>query len=234
MTPTPLRKGCTGLAYKAVLFDIDGTLVDSNEQHVTAWSFAFREAGHPQELEDIRLQIGKGADLLIPTLLPNLDHNTRAAITDTHGRVFKDAFLDNVRAFDQAPDLLRWVHDHGRKVVLASSAKREELEHYVEMLGVAELIEASTSSDDVESSKPEPDIFSAAIEKIGIDPADAVVVGDTIYDIEAAARAGIAAIGLLSGPFDQAALRDAGAIAVYADVSALLADIAHSPLRLED
>lgn len=215
---------------QAVLFDIDGTLVDSNEQHVNAWAFALREAGHPQELDDIRGQIGKGGDLLLPTLLPDIDEAIRERITERHGERFKDMYLDHVRPFDGATDLVAQVHASGRKVVLASSAKREELEHYVALLGVGDYLAATTSSDDVESSKPEPDIFGVALERIGVEPASALVVGDTPYDVEAAARAGIPAIGLLSGPFDEARLRDAGAIAIFKDVAALLADLERSPL----
>jgi phosphoglycolate phosphatase-like HAD superfamily hydrolase len=218
------------LPFKAIFFDIDGTLVDSNEQHVVAWSFAFREAGHPQEEEDIRLQIGKGGDLLIPTLAPDLSEAARAIISEHHGACFKDAYLKGVKPFPHAAELVRWVKSSGRHVVLASSAKRDELDHYVGLLGLEGMIDASTSIDDVATSKPAPDIFSTALAKVGLGEAEVIVIGDTIYDMEAAARAGIAAIGLTSGPFDETALRDAGAIAVYANVADLLENIERSPL----
>jgi len=215
---------------EAVLFDIDGTLVDSNEQHVNAWAFAFREERHPQELDDIRSQIGKGGDLLIPELLPDVEEAVRKRISKRQGDHFKDMYLDNVRAFDGAADLIGRVHASGRMVVLASSAKQEELEHYVELLGVKPLISATTSIDDVEASKPEPDIFGVALEKISVAPIKALVVGDTVYDIDAALRAGIVAVGVTSGPFDERQLKEAGAIAVFPNVASILRDFDRTPL----
>lgn len=215
---------------RAIFFDIDGTLVDSNEAHVDVWGIVFREAGHPQELDAIREQIGKGGDLLVPTLLPDADDATCERIATRHGEVFKEAYLDHVRAFPGASELIARAHESGRKVVLASSASQAELDHYVELLGVGEMLAASTSIDDVETSKPAPDIFGAALEKIGLPAAEVLVIGDTPYDVEAAARAGIAAVGVTSGPFDAEALKDAGAIATYADVGAILADFDRSPL----
>lgn len=215
---------------EAVLFDLDGTLVDSNEQHVNAWAFAFREEGHPQELDDIRAQIGKGGDLLVPEILPDVDDAIRKRISKRHGEHFKDLYLDNVRAFDGASDLIRRVHASGRKVVLASSAKQDELEHYVGLLGIEACLAATTSIDDVETSKPEPDIFGAALERIGGEPSRSLVVGDTIYDVDAALRAGIAAVGVTSGPFDEGQLKDAGAIATFSGVAAILRDFDRSPL----
>lgn len=215
---------------QAVLFDIDGTLVDSNEQHVNAWAFAFREEGRPQELDDIRAQIGKGGDLLIPALIPDASDALRERLSQRHGKHFQGSYLAGIRAFACAAELVERTHRSGRKVILASSAKKDELDHYVELLGIADCLAARTSIDDVETSKPEPDIFGVALEKVGVEPGDAIVVGDTIYDIEAATRAGIAAIGLASGPFDDAQLKDAGAIAVYSDVGELLAEFDRSPL----
>jgi membrane protein len=215
---------------EAILFDVDGTLVDSNEGHVTAWAFAFREEGNPQELDDIRAQIGKGGDLLVPALLPDVDGATRKRIADRHGEHFKESYLDHVRAFDGAADLVRTVHGSGRKVVLASSAKREELEHYIGLLGIENCLAATTSIDDVDVSKPEPDIFACALEMVGVPPDRAVAVGDTVYDVEAARRAGVATVGLTSGPFDERQMKDAGAIAVFADVAELLREFDRSPL----
>lgn len=214
----------------AVLFDIDGTLVDSNEQHVDAWAFAFREAGHPQEREDIRGQIGKGGDLLVPALLPSADPKLSKSIADAQGRHFKQTYLDHVRPFPGAAELIAAVHASGRKVVLASSATISELDHYVALLGVGSRLAAMTSIDDVDTSKPAPDIFSTALETIGVAAPDALVVGDTTYDVEAARAAGLASVAVASGPFSARQLRDAGAAAVYADVADLLARWKQSPL----
>jgi len=218
------------MTIKAVLFDIDGTLVDSNEQHVNAWAFAFREEGYPQELDAIRAQIGKGGDLLVPTLLPDASDAAHARISKWHGEHFKDMYLHNVRAFPRATELVEATHRSGRKVVLASSAKEDELKYYVDLLGISAFLAATTSIDDVETSKPEPDIFTVALERIGVDPSDAIVVGDTPYDIEAAQRSGTTAIGLTSGPFDERQMKAAGAVAVFADVAALLDSFDRSPL----
>ncbi|WP_404712966.1 HAD family hydrolase [Sphingomonas sp. MMS24-J13] len=215
---------------RAVLFDIDGTLVDSNEQHVNAWAFAFRDEGHPQERDDIRAQIGKGGDLLVPALLPTASEDVRQRIADAQGAHFKTIYLDQIRPFADAAALVRHVHHSGRKVVLASSAKQEELDHYIELLELDGIIDATSSIDDVETSKPEPDIFAVALEKVSVAADDAIVIGDTIYDVAAALRAGIVTIGVTSGPFDERQLRDAGAIAVYRDVAALLAHFDRSPL----
>lgn len=215
---------------RAILFDIDGTLVDSNEQHVSAWAFAFREAGHPQEPDDIRSQVGKGGDLLVPALLPDVPDKVSKAIAERHGTYFSELYLDQIRPFEGAAALITRVHDSGRKVGLASSAKQEELDHYVALLGIADLIAGSATSDDVDTSKPEPDIFSAALANLDVAPSEALVVGDTIYDIEAASRAGIAAIGLTSGFFSARQLKDAGAIAAYPGVAELLDTFETSPL----
>lgn len=215
---------------EAILFDIDGTLVDSNEEHVLAWEQAFRRHGRPQEAQAIREQIGKGGDLLVPALAPDLDKAAQKRIADAHGVCFKALYLGGVRAFPKATDLIVAVHRSGRKVVLASSAKQEELEHYVAVLGIEAMVDATTSIDDVETSKPAPDIFGTALGKVGLRAEQAIVVGDTPYDVEAASKAGIAAVGVTSGPFSADRLRDAGAVAVFADVADLLARFDRSPL----
>ena len=215
---------------QAISFDVDGTLVDSNEAHVDSWATAFREAGHPQEIDDIRLQIGKGGDLLVPSLLPEASEDRRKAIAEAHGRHFKSAYLPHTKPFPQARALLERVKQSGRQIVLASSAKKDEVEHYLQLLEAEDLVDAITSADDVEASKPEPDIFQAALQRAGVEANAALVVGDTVYDVEAARRVGIGAIGLTSGPFDRTQLKDAGAIAVFEDAADLLAGFDRSPL----
>ena len=213
---------------RAVLFDLDGTLVDSNAFHVDAWDRVFREGGHVIDREAIAGQIGKGGDLLVPALLPDAPKAEQERLATRHGEVFKARYLDLVRPFPDAAALLRRVKDSGRKVVLASSANGEELDHYVALLGVADLLTATTSKDDVSTSKPAGDIFAAALAKAGVSPHHAIVVGDTPYDIEAAAKCGIATIAVRSGGFEANAL--AAAIARYDDAAALLSDFDRSPL----
>lgn len=206
---------------RAVLFDLDGTLIDSNAAHVAVWEQVFREAGHPQDRDAIAAQIGKGGDLLVPTLLPDAEEATCKRIGDRHGEVFKADWLEKMHPFPGAHDLLARVHAAGMKVVLASSASSDELDHYVGLLDARELVAAGTSIDDVDTSKPAPDIFAAALEKVGVAAGDALVIGDTPYDVEAARGAGVRAIAVRSGGFDDAAL--SGAVALYDDVSELLA-----------
>lgn len=212
------------MTIKAVLFDIDGTLVDSNDYHVQAWADAVRGVGAAFDAPTIHDQIGKGTDMLVPTLLPAADDAEQERLGKAHGDIFKTRFLDQVRPFPGAHDLLARVHASGRQVVLASSASQAELDHYLGLLDARELVAASTSADDVENTKPAPDIFATALDKIApITAGEAIVVGDTPYDIEAARKCGIAAIGVRSGGFTDAALQGAGAVAVYDDVAALLA-----------
>jgi HAD superfamily hydrolase (TIGR01509 family) len=216
---------------KAIFFDIDGTLVDSNDLHVRAWEKAFADAGAVFDRQTIHDQIGKGTDMLVPALLPEADEALVERLGEAHGTLFKANFLHSVKAFPGAHDLLARVHAGGQKVVLASSASAEELEHYIDLLDARNLVDATTSADDVESTKPAPDIFASALKKVApLLPAEVLVVGDTPYDIQAAAKCGMAAVALRSGKFGDDVLKAAGAIALYDDVAALLADFDRSPL----
>ena len=216
---------------KAVLFDIDGTLVDSNEQHVTAWLEALAQVGASPDRQAVHRQMGKGADMLVPALLPDADEARIEALGEAHGAIFKKRFLEGIAPFPQAGALLARVHDAAQRVVLASSASRGEVDHYLGLLGAGELVAATTCSDDVENTKPAPDIFAAALGRLkGIGPDEAMVVGDTPYDIEAARRCGIAAIALRSGGFEDALLADAGAVEIHDDAAALLAAYDRSAL----
>ena len=216
---------------QAILFDIDGTLVDSNDAHILAWERAFAEAGYRFDRQTIHDQIGKGTDMLVPTLLPDSDEAEQTALGEAHGRIFQADYLDDVRPFAGARDLIARVHGDSRRVVLASSASKDELDHYIALIGVRDLIDASTSADDVERTKPAPDIFATALKSVApLPPEAAIVLGDTPYDMEAARKCGIPAIGLRSGGFSDDALTAAGAVAIYDDVAALLADYDGSPL----
>ena len=215
---------------QAVIFDIDGTLVDSNDYHIWAWQHAFREHGHDISPARIHTQIGKGGDLLIPALLPDATSEEQKALSARHGEIFKTRYLHRVRPFPNAAELLRRVAAGGQKVALASSASEDELDHYVRLLGVGDILSAATSKDDADKTKPAPDIFAAALEKLGSTPAAVRVVGDTPYDVEAAAKCGIATVAVRSGGFSDRALRESGARALYADVGEILAGYRRSPL----
>lgn len=214
---------------KAILFDIDGTLVDSNELHVTAWEQVFREAGHNFERAQLHEHIGKGGDNYIPALLPGASEAEQQRLSDAHKRIFTGHLIALVKPFPGARDLLARVRNSGRKVVLASSASAEELDTHLQTLGASRIVDETTSKDDVENSKPCPDIFQVAADKANVEPGQAIVVGDTPYDIQAASRCGIGSVAVRSGGFSDAAL--SGASAIYDDVGALLADFEASPLN---
>jgi HAD superfamily hydrolase (TIGR01549 family) len=182
---------------KAIFFDIDGTLVDTNDMHVLAWEEAFAGIDASFDRQVIHDQIGKGTDMLVPTLLPDADEDQQEALGEAHGAVFKAKYLEIAKPFARAHDLLAHAHGLGQRVVLASSASGPELDHYIDLLDARDLIAATTSSDDVEKTKPAPDIFATALKKLpGVDPSEVIVVGDTPYDIEAAAKCGVAAASI--------------------------------------
>lgn len=219
------------MAIEAVLFDIDGTLVDSNDLHVLAWEEAFAEIDAPFDRQVIHDQIGKGTDMLVPTLLPDADEALQERLGELHGDIFKAKYLETVKPFPGAHDLLARVHAAGCTVVLASSASSAELDHYIALLDAGDLVTAMTSADDVEKTKPAPDIFAVALKKVAPLSAEQVlVVGDTPYDVQAAAKCGIATVALRSGKFPDETLHEAGAAALYDDVAALLQDFDRSPL----
>ena len=217
---------------KAVIFDVDGTLVDSVDLHAQAWQDAFRDIGHETAFGDIRSQIGKGGDQLMPVFLSEAEIAEKGEALQKHrSAILKERYLDKITPFPQVRALFERLIADGRKVALASSAKGPELEHYKQVAKIADLVDAETSSDDAERSKPHPDIFEAAIKRLpGLEPGDMIVVGDTPYDAEAATKAGLRTIGMLCGGFPEADLRRAGCIAIYRDPADLLAQYDRSPI----
>ena len=209
---------------KAVIFDVDGTLVDSVDAHAKTWLEAFAKFGHVFEFGAVRSQIGKGGDQLMPVFLSVAEIETRGkAIEEHRARLLKEYYLPGIEGFPQVRQLFQRLQADGIKTVLASSAKGEELRSYKEKAGISDLVEEETSSDDAERSKPHGDIFEAALAKLpGVSPHDAVVVGDTPYDAEAAAKAGLSTIGVLGGAFSEKELRQAGCIAIFANPADLL------------
>ena len=217
---------------RAAIFDIDGTLVDSVDLHALSWHESFAEFGHQVTFEQARSQIGKGGDQLLPVFLSEAEVESQGKdIEAFRGKLFKRKYLPMVRPFSAVPELLRRVRDAGLKVAAASSAKKDELDGYLEIAGITGLVDVSTSSEDAERSKPSPDIFQVALKKLGLDGGDAVAIGDTPYDAQAAGKAGIATIGMLSGGFTEDDLRKGGCVAVYPGPGALLACFDASPLR---
>jgi len=210
--------------HKAAIFDVDGTLLDSVDLHALAWHEALVRFGHDVGFEQVRGQIGKGGDKLIPHFLSEdaqRDHGRE--MEEWRGNRFKSEYLSLVRPFSAVPDLLRRVKDTSVRIAVASSAKQDELNKYLDIAGIGDLVDVTTSSDDVEESKPAPDIFEAVLKKLGVEGHDAVAIGDTPYDAEAAGKAKIATIGVLCGGFTEDSLRQAGCVQVYPGPAALLA-----------
>jgi HAD superfamily hydrolase (TIGR01509 family) len=209
---------------KAVIFDIDGTLVDSVDLHARAWQEAFARFGKQVDFERVRSQIGKGGDQLMPVFFTREELDEFGEeLEEWRGRHYKREYLPRVRAFPRVRDLFERVR--------ASSAKKDELSEYKRIADIEDLVEDETSADDAERSKPHPDIFEAALAQLGdVRPLEAVVVGDTPYDAEAAGKAGLRTVGLLCGGFPAEDLRAAGCVELYESPADLLARYAASPL----
>ena len=209
---------------RAVIFDIDGTLLNSVDLHAKAWVEAFRHFGVETKEAEVRSQIGKGGDQLMPVFLSKerIEKDGKE-IESYRSDLFKREYLDKVKPFPAVRPLFERIRREGLTVALASSGKKDEVKHYQELLGIADLIDVATSSDDADRSKPHPDIFQAAIDKLdGIAPEDMIVVGDTPYDAEAADKAGLRTIGVLCGGFPESDLKGAGCVAIYRDPQHLL------------
>ena len=216
---------------QAVIFDIDGTLINSVDLHASAWQEALLKFGHDVPFEEVRRQIGKGGDQLIPVFLSEAEQKDHGEDMEAwRGNLFKSKYLPMVRPFSAVPELLRRAREAELKIAVASSAKASELAVYLDIARIKQLIDVATSSSDAEHSKPAPDIFQAALKKLGLSGPEAVAIGDTPYDAMAAAKANIPIIGMLCGGFTESELREAGCRAVYPGPGALLACFAASPL----
>ena len=217
---------------KAVIFDIDGTLVDSVDLHARAWQEAFAHFGKQFSFEDVRYQIGKGGDQLMPVFLSKQElERFGEELEKYRGELFKREYMPRVKPFPKVRELFERIRRDGKRIALASSAKADELETYKKIARIADLVEEESSKDDAEKSKPHPDIFEAALSLLGDPPAERVIVfGDTPYDAEAAGKAGLRAIGFLSGGFPREELRAAGCVRIYEGAADLLARYDSSPL----
>jgi HAD superfamily hydrolase (TIGR01509 family) len=206
---------------KAVFLDIDGTLMDTNYLHIEAWARAFEEVGVWPPRSRIHHEVGKGSDRLIPEFV---EEGKVERVSELHSEYY-GKLQERGHPLPGAKELVASLVERGYEVWLATSAKPEELEHHMEELGAEGKISGVVSSDDAEESKPAPDIFGLALERAGVSPEDAVVVGDSIWDIEAAKEAGVRAAAVMTGgAFSRAELEEAGAYAVYEDCRELLDD----------
>lgn len=217
---------------KAVIFDIDGTLIDSVDLHARAWQETFKKFGREIEYERVRHQIGKGGDQLMPVFFSEEELGRFGEeMEEYRGDLFKREYLPRVRAFPAVRELFERVRREGLRVVLASSAKEDEVKVYKKIANITDLVEEETSADDAERSKPHPDIFVAALKSLGDVRADeAIVVGDTPYDAEAAGKAGLRTVGVLCGGFSAEELRAAGCSDLYRDPADILARYEETPL----
>jgi HAD superfamily hydrolase (TIGR01549 family) len=215
-------------AKAAVILDVDGTLVDSNDAHAQAWVEAFADHGVTVAFEDVRRCIGMGGDKLMPQV-SGIDESSDPGerISSRRREIFKEKYLGSVQAFPRTRELVERFAADGFVLAVASSAKEDELDPLLERAGVSDLLPRRTSSDDAGNSKPDPDIVLAALKRTNSDPSRVVMLGDTPYDVAAAKRAGIEIVGLECGGWTREAL--AGAVAVYRDAGDLLEQYQESP-----
>lgn len=214
---------------RVVLLDIDGTLVDSNDLHAESWRVALAEHGFVVSFDRLRGMIGMGSDKLLPKVIGLSPDDPRGAqIVETRSELFLREYVQKVRAFPGARALVERIIDRGHRPVVATSANERELEALLSRANLSDLLLLRTSSDHAKRSKPDPDIVQAALDKAHAAPREAVMVGDTPYDLKAAARAGVGFVGVRSGGYEHAALR--GALAVYRDAAELHELFDESPL----
>jgi HAD superfamily hydrolase (TIGR01549 family) len=212
----------------AAILDVDGTLVDTNYHHAIAWYRAFRQNGVVLPIWRIHRHIGMGGDQLVEALGgEGLENEKGDDIRDAESVLYRE-LMSEVEALDDARELIEDLKQRGHAIVLASSAKEHEVDHYLDLLDARELADGWTISDDVEATKPEPDLVVAAVEKAG--GGEAVMVGDSTWDCEAAKRAGLDTIAVLTGGFSETELRDAGALAVYSSIRDLRESLDETPL----
>jgi HAD superfamily hydrolase (TIGR01509 family) len=216
---------------EVLLTDIDGTLVDSNALHAEAWRRAFERFGVQIGMDDAWRQIGKGADQLIPTFLPeSLRERLETPLKNYRKEIFHRDYMPRIVPFARAHDLLARVREMGIKIALATSSDPEDLPTYGRILGMGNLVDEASSAGDAKRSKPAPDIFAAALEKIGMRPEQAVALGDTPYDAKSAGKLGIPVIGLTCGGWKRDDLLASGCVEVWRDPADLLQHLEQSVL----
>jgi HAD superfamily hydrolase (TIGR01509 family) len=217
---------------KVALLDVDGTLIDSNDQHAQAWVDVGREFGIEIDYGQVRRMIGMGGDKVLPAVAGLREDDPRGKeIAERRGEIFRERYLPTLRPFPQARELLERLRDEGWTLVVATSANKQDMDGLLKQAGIRDLIEEKTSSSDAEESKPDPDIVQAALKAAGATPEQAVMLGDTPYDVEASGRAGVRCVALRCGGWGDAELGDA--VAVYDDPADLLRRYQESPYAAE-
>jgi HAD superfamily hydrolase (TIGR01549 family) len=209
---------------QGILFDIDGTLIDSNDIHAACWVEAFAHFGKTFDHDTVRQHIGKGGDLLVPDLLNAREmQNFGEELREYRGEIFKEKYMKTIRPFPGIAAQLRKLHELGIRLVLSSSGNRDEVEYYAALIGVEDLLKGATSTKDANFSKPSPEIFEAGLKRLKTDPKKTLVVGDTPYDILAAHRAALPVAAVLCGGFPRETLEKAEYL--FADVEELVRKI---------
>jgi HAD superfamily hydrolase (TIGR01549 family) len=218
---TPAGSKTVPAASLTVLLDVDGTLIDSNDAHASAWVDAAREFGYGTPFSVLRPMIGMGGDKLMPRAF-EISHESEQgkAMSKRRSEIFRERYLPALKPFPRARALLERLRADGYSLVVATSATKDEMKGLLRAAGIQDLLEEATSSSDAESSKPDPDIVVAALEKADASPRDAIMLGDTPYDVAAATAAGVPIVALLCGGWNAEELGDA--IAIYADPAELL------------
>ncbi len=217
--------------FSAAIFDLDGTLVDSNDLHAEAWQETFRHFGKEIPYQDLRAQIGKGGDQYLPMFLspPELQQ-IGAELNEYRGDLFKKKYLGRVQPFPKVRELFERLRSDGKRIALASSGNGDEVEHYIALAEIGALIDARTSKTEVRHSKPEPDVFLETLNQLHLPAQEAIVIGDTPFDVQAAKKSELQTIAVLCGGFAEDELRASGALAVFQDPADLLARLSRSPL----
>jgi phosphoglycolate phosphatase-like HAD superfamily hydrolase len=212
----------------AAILDVDGTLVDTNYHHALAWFRAFRGQGVTPPIWRIHRHIGMGGDQLVAAVAgEEVEERCGDAIRDREGEIYM-GMIGEVEPLQGARELIEDLQGRADRVVLASSAKENEVDHYLDLLDARDIADAWTTSADVDATKPQPDLVRAALDKAGAD--SGLMIGDTVWDCEAAARAGIASVAVLTGGFSERELLDAGAVGVFEDVVSLRRDLGAMPV----
>ncbi|MFL6233184.1 MAG: HAD family hydrolase [Thermoanaerobaculia bacterium] len=215
--------------YRAVILDMDGTLLDSNEAHVKAWVEALREHGREVAEKDIWPWVGMGGDNLLPAAVGiSKESKEGKKIAETRGEIFRSRYLPHLKAFPEVRPLLERMKKDGLKLVVATSSPQDEVEKAVEIVGARDLLDDITSASDAGRSKPDPDVVKAALDRVGLPAEDAIMLGDTPYDIQAAGKVGISVIAFRCGGFSDQNLK--GALEIYDGPADLLAHYDESPL----
>ena len=215
--------------YRAVILDMDGTLIDSNAAHVQAWVEVLREFGHEVSEPDIWPCIGMGGDNLLPAVVKiSKESEEGKKISERHGEIFKSKYLPNLKPFPEVRPLLERMKQDGLKLIIATSSPEDEVKKAIEIVGIKDLLEDATSASDAGKSKPDPDVVQAALDRLKMSADEVVMLGDTPYDIQAAGKVGIRVIAFRCGGFKDEDLK--GALEIYDGAADLLAGYDESPL----